>query len=65
MMNKRNPFREDVIAFPDKLPPEFDLVKYIDWNLQYKKAFVAPLEKITNALGWSMEKQPDPEFLFG
>lgn len=65
MLNKRNPFREDVIAFPSKLPVEFDINKYIDWETQYKKAFIAPLKKITSSIGWYIDKQPDPEFLFG
>lgn len=59
-LDKRNPIHEDVIGFPAKLPEELDLVKYIDWNLQYEKAFMKPLTSIANAIGWSPTPQALP-----
>jgi DNA polymerase elongation subunit (family B) len=51
-----NPIRENVIAVPEILPPEFGLESFIDYDVQYEKAFIAPIEKITAAIGWNTEK---------
>lgn len=51
-----NPIRENVIAVPEVLPPEFGLDDFIDYDLQYEKAFVSPIMKITEAIGWKTEK---------
>lgn len=51
-----NPIHEDVIAFPDKLPEQFGLIKYIDYKTQYEKTFLEPLKHITSAIGWDTEE---------
>ncbi len=51
-----NPIRQNVIAVPDELPAEFDIQKYIDYETQYEKTFVEPLEKIAHAIGWQTVK---------
>jgi DNA polymerase elongation subunit (family B) len=63
-LNKKNPFREDVIGFHNKLPDEFDIVKYIDWEMQFQKAFIAPLEAITSSIDWATKEQPSLDSLF-
>lgn len=60
-----NPIKEDVIAFVDKLPPELGLHKYIDRELQFEKAFMAPLNGIMTAVGWKLEEENTLESLFG
>ena len=30
---------------------------YVDYELQYEKAFVSPIMKITEAIGWQTEKR--------
>jgi DNA polymerase elongation subunit (family B) len=47
-----NPLNENVIGFADKLPPEFDLHRWIDYDLLYDKTFVHPLQLILNAIQW-------------
>lgn len=59
-----NPMKEDVIAFVDKLPPELGLDKYIDRELQFEKAFMAPLYGIMKAVGWVLEEQNTLEDFF-
>lgn len=51
-----NPIRENMISFPGVLPKEFNLDKYIDYDLQFKKVFLTPIENILDAIGWSSEK---------
>ena len=51
-----NPLRENMISFPRSLPKEFDLQPYIDYDTQFDKVFLKPIEIILEALGWSAEK---------
>ncbi len=60
-----NPIRENVIAFPDYLPQEFGLDKYIDYNKQFEKTFLEPLEPILEAIGWQAEEQLTMDDFFG
>lgn len=50
-----NTIQSNVIAFHNSIPKELDLVKYIDYNLQYDKSFVEPLKIILDAIGWKTE----------
>lgn len=52
-----NPFNEDCIAFPDKLPPEFDLHQYVDYSTMFEKTFQDAVQNILNSLGWSAEQR--------
>ncbi len=60
-----NPIRENVIAFPDFLPPEMGLHKYINYDTQFTKTFLAPLEPILNAVGWDAEQKVTLDDVFG
>jgi DNA polymerase elongation subunit (family B) len=59
-----NPFKETVISFPVRLPKEFDLEKYIDYDMQFEKAFVEPVRVISDCIGWTLEKQSSLEDFF-
>jgi len=52
-----NPIHENVISYIQKLPPEFELEKYIDYNMQFEKTFLNPLKLILDIIGWKIEKQ--------
>jgi len=59
-----NIIKENVISFPDFLPPEFGLDKYIDYDVQYEKTYTSPLDPIMNAIGWSLEEKASLEDFF-
>ena len=59
-----NPIRENVISFPGALPKEFDLEKYIDYDTQFEKVFLKPIDSILEAIGWSAEKVDTLEDFF-
>ena len=60
-----NPFKDDVISFPTKLPREFGLKQYVDYDAQFEKSFLDPLRFIVSAIGWNFERQASLESFFG
>jgi DNA polymerase elongation subunit (family B) len=60
-----NHFKEDVISYPGRLPKEFNLSDYIDYETQFNKAFVEPVKVILDCLSWQVEKQNSIESFFG
>jgi hypothetical protein len=60
-----NKINENVISFFQTLPKEFDLDNSIDFDLQFKKSFLDPLQAILDTIGWKAEKQASLEWLFG
>ena len=63
-LKEPNPMKDTVISFPTRLPKEFDLQKYIDYNIQFEKAFIEPVSVILNCMGWSSEKNNSLESFF-
>jgi len=63
-MRMPNPLRQNVISYPDYLPPELQLHKYIDYDKQFQKTFVDPIEPILSAVGWSIENKQTLEDFF-
>jgi len=59
-----NPIRENVIAFPDYLPPELQLHDYINYDLQFEKTFLDPITPILEAVGWTAESKVSLEDFF-
>jgi DNA polymerase elongation subunit (family B) len=59
-----NTIRENVVAFPDFLPEELELHKYVDYDLQFEKSFLDPINIILNAIGWHAEPQADLQQFF-
>jgi DNA polymerase elongation subunit (family B) len=55
-LNLPNPIRENMISFPNVLPKEFAIEKYIDYETQFEKVFLSPIENILGAVGWASKK---------
>jgi len=60
-----NPFKFDVISYVTQLPKEFNLQKYIDYEIQFEKTFLDPMRFILNSIGWEHEKRANLEEFFG
>ena len=64
-LKKQNPIRENVISFISDFPMELGVDKYIDYDLQFDKAFLEPVKVILDAIGWNVEKVVNLELFFG
>jgi len=51
-----NPINDTVISYPNRLPSEFGLDDYINYDLQFEKAFLDPIKIILNCMNWQAEK---------
>ena len=59
-----NPIKENVISFQEALPKELKLHKYVDYDLQFEKTFIEPLNLILHSIGWTAEEQTTLEDFF-
>ena len=64
-LRQPNSIHENVISFPNYLPDEFGLKKYIDHELQFQKTFLDPIEPILDAVGWNSKEVASLEDFFG
>jgi DNA polymerase elongation subunit (family B) len=63
-LKEPNPVGGKVVSFPNNLPKELNLHKYVDRQLQFEKTFLEPLKTITESIRWSTEKKATLESLF-
>jgi DNA polymerase elongation subunit (family B) len=63
-LKEPNTLGENTIAFNSKLPVEFDLHKYVDYETIFEKSFVEPLNTIAKGLGWNTRPVATLEDLF-
>ena len=63
-LKKPNIIHENVISFIQEFPKELNLDKYIDYDLQFEKAFLEPLKTILDIIGWNVEKTANLDSFF-
>ena len=63
-LKKPNIIHENVISFISEFPKELKLDKYIDYELQFEKAFLDPLKSILDVIGWKTEYTSNLESFF-
>jgi hypothetical protein len=64
-LKQPNPFKDMVISYPGRLPPEFGLQSYIDYDTQFDKSFLEPIKVVLDCMEWSTEKRNSLEGFFG
>ena len=57
--------KDHVLSFPNGIPKEFELTDFIDYDKQFTKSFLEPLNTILKAVGWEYEKKASLETFFG
>ena len=63
-LKKPNIIHENIISFIQDFPKELGISKYVDYDLQFDKAFLEPLKIILDAIGWNVEKTVNLEMFF-
>ncbi len=61
-----NPIQQNIIAWSvdGKLPTEFGLHKYVDWDMQFDKTVKDSMENLMTPIGWSVEQRNNLEDFF-
>ncbi len=59
-----NPVHDTVISVPGVLPKQLNLEGYIDYNMQFEKSFIDPLDNILKAINWTTEQTITVEDFF-
>ena len=63
-LKQPNPLKQGVLSVLSSLPKEFKVNEYIDYDMQFNKAFLEPLSSILDVIGWSAEKKATLEDFF-
>ena len=64
-LKEPNPLQTDIISFVESIPTELGIGQYLDYDTQFEKVFLDPLEIVVKAVGWDLEEQSSLEGLFG
>jgi DNA polymerase elongation subunit (family B) len=59
-----NMIKENCIGFIGKIPAEFQLTNYIDYDTMWDKSFIEPLNGIIEGMGWTTSPQATLAGLF-
>ena len=64
MLKQPNTIKDTVISFSTRIPEEFNLHKYVDYDTQFEKTFTDPLKFILDSIGWKLEREASLESFF-
>ena len=54
-LKEPNPLRENIIGFVNKLPKEFGLHEYVDYDIIFEKQFLKIIKDITDTIGLKVD----------
>ena len=63
-LREPNNFKTDVISFVNRMPKEFNIEQFVDYELQFEKSFVDPLTIILDKISWKATKISSLEDFF-
>ena len=55
-LKRPNPTKDSVISFSGRLPVEFELQNYVDYEMQFEKTFLDPIKIVLDCINWTTEK---------
>ena len=55
-LKQPNPYNNNTLAFLSGLPKQLEAEQYIDYDLQFEKSFLEPLDIILSTINWQTEK---------
>ena len=64
MLKLPNTFKDQVIAFSTRIPAEFNIHRFVDYETQFTKTFTDPLRFILESIGWKLEREATLESFF-
>ena len=56
-LKQPNPIGENVVSFMGQIPKEFQVDKFINYNLQFEKCFLDPLKNVLQCIEWESERR--------
>jgi DNA polymerase elongation subunit (family B) len=63
-LKEPNTVQCNAISFPNSLPKEFELQQFIDYDTQFEKSFLSPLNTILDSIGWKLEETSSLDLFF-
>lgn len=63
-LKEPNPYGSPVFGFADNVPREIDIKCYVDYEMQFEKSFISPLNILVEAVSWSLEERSSLEDFF-
>jgi len=55
-LKQPNIFSNNTLAFISEIPKQFDAEQFIDYDVQFQKSFLEPLDIILSTINWQSEK---------
>jgi len=63
-MKEPNTMKQNVLSILNVLPEEFGVEKFIDYETQFNKSFLEPIQLILEKINWNVEKRATLEDFF-
>jgi hypothetical protein len=63
-LKEPNTIQSNVISFPNIVPKELDIEKYVDYDTQFEKSFLDPLRIVLDSINWKTEQVSSLEDFF-